>query len=115
MGFDCIVRTHVGCRRSLNEDALLARTDLGLWAVADGMGGHDAGEVASAMIVDALTGCAPELDLGARVAAAEAALRGANERLVAMGKDGPEARTIGSTVVAIAADAVAFACLWVGD
>lgn len=115
MAFDCVARTHVGCRRKLNEDALLARSDLGLWAVADGMGGHDAGEVASAMIVDALTRCAPGLEVSARVVAADAALREANERLLAMGKEGPRERTIGSTVVAIAADRVSFTCLWVGD
>jgi serine/threonine-protein phosphatase Stp1 len=115
MGFDCIARTHVGCRRKLNEDALMARGDIGLWAVADGMGGHDAGEVASALIVNSLALGAPGLELGARVAAAGATLREVNDKLMAMGQDGPEGRTIGSTVVAIAADAVAFTCLWVGD
>src|ERR1700742_2722415 len=106
MAFDCVARTHVGCRRKLNEDALLARPDLGIWAVADGMGGHDAGEVASAMVVEALTGCDAGLDAMARVAAAEAALHDVNGRLQAMGREGPEERTIGSTVVAIVADAV---------
>jgi serine/threonine protein phosphatase PrpC len=115
MGFDCISRTHVGCRRQLNEDAILARPDLRIWAVADGMGGHDAGEVASALIVDTLTSCAAGLDINGRIAAANAALHEVNEQLLAMGKDGPNARTIGSTVVAITADAASFACLWVGD
>ena len=115
MGFECIARTHVGCRRKLNEDALMARPDLGLWAVADGMGGHDAGEVASALIVNSLALGPPGLDLAARTTAASATLHEVNDKLVAMAEDGPEGRTIGSTVVAIAADAVAFACLWVGD
>src|SRR5438445_90141 len=47
MRFECVTRTHVGCRRKINEDSLLSRP--GLWAVADGMGGHEAGEVASAL------------------------------------------------------------------
>src|ERR1700743_1632871 len=108
MAFDCVARTHVGCRRKLNEDALLARPDLGIWAVADGMGGHDAVAVASALVVEALTASAPGLEVAARLVAAEAALRDANAQLVAMGKEGPEERTIGSTVVAIVGDAVVF-------
>jgi serine/threonine protein phosphatase PrpC len=83
--------------------------------VADGMGGHDAGEVASALIVNSLALAPPGLDLTSRTAAADAALREVNDKLVAMAADGPDGRTIGSTVVAIAADAVAFSCLWVGD
>ena len=114
MGFECIERTHVGCRRKLNEDALMARPDLGLWAVADGMGGHDAGEVASALIVNSLALGTPGLDLGSRVSVARKTLHEVNDKLVAMAEDA-DGRTIGSTVVAIAADAAAFACIWVGD
>jgi len=48
------VCTHPGLRRSGNEDAFCARTDLGLYLVADGMGGHAAGEVASKLAVDVI-------------------------------------------------------------
>jgi PPM family protein phosphatase len=44
--------THTGLRRAHNEDTLLAAPELGLWIVADGMGGLDSGEVASAMARD---------------------------------------------------------------
>jgi len=48
------VASHPGLRREDNEDAYCAREDLGLYMVADGMGGHAAGEVASRMAVDAV-------------------------------------------------------------
>ena len=115
MGFECVTRTHVGCRRKINEDSVLAAPALGLWAVADGMGGHDAGEVASALVIERLAACAPDLDLTARIEAARAAMATANAQLVAMGANGPEPKTIGSTVVALVAEAGSFACLWAGD
>jgi PPM family protein phosphatase len=46
--------THPGLRRAGNEDAFCCRPDLGLYVVADGMGGHAAGEVASQMAVDTI-------------------------------------------------------------
>jgi protein phosphatase len=48
------VATHPGLRRAGNEDAYCVRPDLGLYLVADGMGGHAAGEVASQMAVAAI-------------------------------------------------------------
>lgn len=111
--FDSFGVSHKGCVRELNEDSFLTDPESGLWAVADGMGGHDAGEIASASIVDHLAtiGIATSAaDLRARfedrLARAHAQIRKvASERGV----------TIGSTVVALLAIDGRFACLWSGD
>ena len=47
--------TDIGLKRRINEDTYLIREDLGLFVVADGMGGHKAGEVASRLIVRTMT------------------------------------------------------------
>ena len=52
---EIVVRSDPGVVRSHNEDAVFARVDLGLAILADGIGGYNAGEVASAMAIDALS------------------------------------------------------------
>jgi serine/threonine protein phosphatase Stp1 len=107
--------THVGTVRSHNEDAYVNRPDIGLWAVADGAGGHSRGEVASRMIVEALEAIPQGLSAGSllaevrnRILATHAALRDA-----AFGGDGSDISA--STVVVLIARDDHFACLWAGD
>jgi len=107
-GFEQVVKTHVGCRRKLNEDAVLACPDHRLWAVADGMGGHDAGEVASASVVEALAKCSTKDEV-------LNALRDVNAHLVEMARTGFDSRTVGSTVVGLVVDEQGFTCFWAGD
>ena len=115
MAFECISRTHVGLRRKVNEDSMLVRTDRGLWAVADGMGGHDAGDVASAKVTDALLGLPIVYGLDSLVETAIDALNQVNHELIALAAAGAGERTIGSTVVGLAIANKQFRCFWAGD
>jgi len=113
--FESWAVTHPGAVRSHNEDTFVDRPDLGLWAVADGAGGHDAGEVASGMLKQALEEIpaglsASELlaQVRLRVEAVHQALREEAERR------GPRS-IIASTLVVLLARDGHFACLWAGD
>ena len=117
MRFECASRTHVGLRRKINEDSLFADPERGLWAVADGMGGHEAGEVASAMVVDALRCLPSTADVDQLANEASRALSQVNRELIELAKSserGPRG-TIGTTVVGLAIADGAFRCFWMGD
>jgi serine/threonine-protein phosphatase Stp1 len=114
VAFECVSRTDVGLRRKVNEDSLLARTDRGLWAVADGMGGHDAGDVASARITEALLQLPIVYGLHDLVESAVVALKKVNHELIALAGDDAQ-RTIGSTVVGLAIADGQYRCFWAGD
>lgn len=107
--------TTVGKRRQLNEDALLNRQDLGLWVVADGMGGHSAGDVASQTVVDHLGELSPAASLDALARSSQVCLGEVNRELLSMAsKLGPE-HIIGTTVVALLAIGRHCAAIWAGD
>lgn len=105
--------SHKGCVRDHNEDSYLVEPQIGLWVVADGMGGHEAGEVASASIVEHLAtiGIASSApDLRARF---EDRLSRAHAEIRRISRS--RGVTIGSTVAALLAMDGRFACLWSGD
>ena len=105
----------VGRRRQHNEDALLEKPEIGLWAVADGMGGHQAGEVASQAIVGGLAQVHFGPDHGANVANVKTSLTRVNGELNALAEAQSNRVIIGSTVVALVASATRVSFLWAGD
>lgn len=105
----------VGKRRKINEDAFIERPDIGLWAVADGMGGHQAGDVASRAIVDALAALPAKADLEEAVTDVESALQRVNADLLQLAAQSPSGQIIGSTVVVLLVTDRQGACVWAGD
>ena len=115
MGFECISRTHVGLKRKVNEDSVMVRTDHGLWAVADGMGGHEAGDVASRKVAEALARLPDGRDLDDLTDNAVSALEDVNAELIRLARADHRPRTIGSTVVGLAIRGGQYRCFWAGD
>ncbi len=106
--------THVGLVRQINEDACLEQPERGLWVVADGMGGHTLGDLASRMIIEAMTDMPPPSSLETFAADVRARLQTVNRRLreeAAL----RNAQVIGSTVVVLLAYGDYCAYLWAGD
>jgi len=104
--------THEGKVRTVNEDAVLADARAGLWAVADGMGGHANGQWAAQAVVAAL-GQAAAGDFDARARAVSDALHAANARIWEQGRT--IGKSMGSTVTALLLQGARFAVFWAGD
>jgi len=109
-----VAQTDVGRVRSRNEDACLAQPQRGLWVVADGMGGHAFGDVASRTVVEALDRLLPPASLARFVDAARATLVQVNDTLRAEAR-ARHVPVMGSTVVVLLAVGTEAACLWAGD
>ncbi|WP_165361506.1 type VI secretion system-associated protein TagF [Lichenibacterium ramalinae] len=108
-------RTHRGTHRPSNQDAALERPDLGLWAVADGAGGHDDGAAASAAVIARLGGFAPALSFASALTEIEELLGEANDALRARARSlGPE-RMVAAVVVALFVHGGHYAVVWAGD
>ncbi len=103
-------RTDVGRTRQRNEDSLRVHRDAGLLVVADGMGGHAAGDVASRMAAEVVESAA--VDDGQTLAQA---LRLAHEALIEAGREGRGAPGMGTTCVACRLHGRLLETAWVGD
>lgn len=113
MSWNSSTLSHVGNVRKLNEDSCLDRAEIGLWVVADGMGGHAAGDLASQLIVNTLAKLPAPDSLTGFVNSVEDGLLAANRRLVTMA--GETKQTIGSTVVVLLVHGAHGVYMWAGD
>jgi serine/threonine protein phosphatase PrpC len=95
--------------RAHNEDSVLSCPELGLWVIADGMGGHERGEVASALVVAAIAQSLAVQD------SLEVAIQAANQAIIQAAKLDPSCKGMGSTVVAVKFSGAAYQLAWVGD
>ena len=107
--------THIGTVRKKNEDAILSMPSAGLWAVADGMGGHLAGDFASQCIVEHLQKAALAYSGSELVSKAEQALKDANDEIYAYSQSLPDQKIVGSTVTVLIMEGEHYHCFWSGD
>ena len=101
--------SHVGLRREHNEDTYYGDGQLGLWLVADGMGGHEFGEVASALARDTIV---REVRAGKPLAQA---IQAADEEIIKQSRRRAEALPMGTTIAAARVANDRFEIAWVGD
>lgn len=105
----CTSKTSVGRVRSLNEDAFAVRPDIALWMVADGMGGHNKGNVASNMACEEIVSAVTN---GLSI---PAAIQHCHQKIQLKGFQSEQHRGMGTTVVCVSRDAMKLQVYWVGD
>jgi serine/threonine protein phosphatase PrpC len=107
--------THAGRVRASNQDCFVDRCDATLWVVADGMGGHSQGDVASRLTCDGLASTRSGDSLDEAIAEVQRRLSQVNSRLYAASIRPRNPVQSGSTVVVFVARRTACAALWAGD
>jgi serine/threonine-protein phosphatase Stp1 len=111
--YNAMALTHEGCVRTANEDSHLEREDVGLWMVADGMGGHQNGKWASYVVTQAVEETPLEGEFAADIDKLEAALIRANQTIYDASEQA--GARMGSTAATLYIDGWRYACLWAGD
>lgn len=107
--------SHVGMVRKLNEDSFVSRDDLGLWAIADGMGGHQAGDMASQNVTGSLENISAGTGIGELLNSTRLAINEANSHLLSLASQFEDGRHPGSTVAALLINGNEGAVIWAGD
>ncbi|GMQ45991.1 PP2C family protein-serine/threonine phosphatase [Vibrio sp. 10N] len=114
--FSSFVKSHPGKVRPHNEDRASGWDESGVWVVADGMGGHEAGDIASQMVVD---GIEEYLDFTPSSLVDSdgliAALERINLSILEYSQRCHLGKTVGTTVVVLLIKEGLFHCLWLGD
>jgi len=113
--FRSAAATDVGCARANNQDAFVERPEIGLWVVADGLGGHRDGEIASREVCDALADMMPSPSFDDTVDAACERMQQVNEHLLRGAGRSVLTDRAGSTVVALIVRDSRCAIVWAGD
>lgn len=109
-------QTHAGKVRPYNEDAYLECSVEGVWMVADGMGGHKAGDVASRMLVDTVQQFVKGVPKESHcIDYLREALDEANSRIFEYSQRYLQGETIGTTAALLFIQGGLYHCLWVGD
>ncbi|MGV6809095.1 MAG: PP2C family protein-serine/threonine phosphatase [bacterium] len=107
--------THQGKVRDHNEDAFLDKNEQGLWVIADGAGGHDAGEVASQMLVDALKKTEISVKLDTAMEDIQRCIEAVNKELIRLSGGVDSKRMIASTLCILLVRQQSCVCFWSGD
>ncbi len=105
----------VGCVREVNEDSVFESDHKQLWVVADGMGGHHVGDVASQKVIEFIERVDSYPNLNDYVDEVEDALLNANQSLINFARENFDSQTMGSTVVCLMIKHKVGVALWVGD
>lgn len=110
-------RTDRGKIREKNEDAFINYPDRKIWVVADGMGGHENGEIASRMVVEAIADLELSENFDDRIKQVTGCLRYVNKLLTQEKTivQGLPPSIMGSTVVVLLIEDHRMACVWAGD
>lgn len=106
--------THVGAVRKLNEDSLLDNPSVGLWVIADGAGGHAAGDYASQTLVAGLKRIAPQQSAMDLLTAVRQQIEIANANLRAYAANEGIDMTA-TTVAVLLCFGQHYAAVWAGD
>jgi len=111
-----LAQTHRGVVRIHNEDAFLEMPESGIWVVADGMGGHEAGDIASQLVIDTIERAVARTPLSQmNCSVIISAIEQSNAKLQHMRNTRFSGNITGSTVVVLWISGDCYHYFWAGD